>query len=74
MDNCEEGHHRINKINMKNNTYAKEKDIKKDNIIPGHMVLADHYILRASGRIYHTRVNADPPGMLLLLLIPATSA
>ena len=32
-----------------------EKEIKKDHLLPGQMVSADHYILRAPGRLYHTK-------------------
>ena len=33
----------------------KEHDLKKDHLLPGQMVSSDHYILRAPGRIYHTK-------------------
>ena len=37
----------------------KEQDIKKDHILPGQMVSADHYISRAPGRLYHTKGKSD---------------
>ena len=41
----------------------KDKQIKKDHLLPGHMVFADHYILRAPGRLYHTKGKSDPSDM-----------
>ena len=41
----------------------KEQDINKDHLLPGHMVSADHYILRAAGRIYHAKGKSDPSDM-----------
>ena len=44
---------------MKNNS-MKEQDIKKDHLLPGHMMSADHYISRAPGRFNHTKWKSDP--------------
>ena len=41
----------------------KEQDIKKDNLLPGHMVYEDHYILRYPGRLYHTKGKSYPYDM-----------
>ena len=37
----------------------KEQGLKKDNILPGQMVSADHYIFRAPGRLYQTKGESD---------------
>ena len=62
---CEfgKGYCQSNKVNTINNNTMKEQYIKKDNILTGHMVSADHYILRAPGRIYHTKGKSDPYDM-----------
>ena len=41
----------------------KEQDLKKDTLLPVHMVSADHYILRAPVRIYHTNGKSDTSDM-----------
>ena len=41
----------------------KEQDIKKDHLLPGQMVSADHYISRSPGRIYHTKGKSDQSDM-----------
>ena len=33
----------------------KEQELKKNHILPEHMVYVDHYILRAPVRIYQTK-------------------
>ena len=33
----------------------KEQELKKDHLMPGQMVYADHYISRAPVRLYHTK-------------------
>ena len=43
----------------------KDQEIKKDHLLPGHMVSADHYISRDLGRLYHTKVKSDPSNMFL---------
>ena len=50
---CEfgKGHCRPNK---KENP-MKEKELKKDHLLPRQMVPADHYILQSTGRLYHTK-------------------
>ena len=42
----------------------KEQEIKKDHLLPGQMVSADHYISRAPGRLYHTKGKSDQSDML----------
>ena len=58
---CEFGkvHRRSNKINTIKKNTMKDQELKKDHIIPGEMVSADHYILRAPGRLYHTEGKSD---------------
>ena len=41
----------------------KEQDLKKDNLLPGQMVSADHYISRDPVRLYHTKGKSDPSDM-----------
>ena len=41
----------------------KEQDLKKDHLLPVHMVSEDHYISRAPGRLYHTKGKSDPSDM-----------
>ena len=41
----------------------KEQDLKNDHLLPGQMVSTDHYISRAPGRLYHTKVKSDPYDM-----------
>ena len=38
----------------------KEKELNKDHILPGQMVSIYHNILRALGRLYHTKGKSDP--------------
>ena len=38
----------------------KEQDLKKDTILSGKMVSADHCILQDPGRLYHTKGMSDP--------------
>ena len=33
----------------------KDQDLKKDHLCPGQMVSIDNYILRATGRLFHTK-------------------
>ena len=42
----------------------KKQELKKDHLLPGQMVSADHYILRAPGRLYHTKEKPDQSDML----------
>ena len=37
----------------------KDKELKKDNLLPGKIVSADHYISRAPGRLYHIKGKSD---------------
>ena len=72
-DNCErpkcaacefgKGHCRSNKVNTTNKNHIKEQELKKDHLLNGHMVSADQYILRAPGRLYHTKGKSDPSDM-----------
>ena len=41
----------------------KEQELKKDHLLPGQMVSADHYISRAPGRLYHTKGKSDQSDM-----------
>ena len=41
----------------------KEKELKKDHLLPGKMGSVDHYILRSPGRLYHTKGKSDPSDM-----------
>ena len=41
----------------------KEKELKKDHILPGRMMSADHYISRDPGRLYHTKGKSDQSDM-----------
>ena len=41
----------------------KEQELKKDHLLPGNMVSADHYISRAPGRLYHTKGKSDQSDM-----------
>ena len=62
---CEfgKGHRRPNKVNTIKKNPMKEQDLKKDHLLPGQMVSADHYISRAPGRIYRTKGNSDQSDM-----------
>ena len=73
VENCEipkcsacdfaKGSIRSNKVNTINNNPMKEQELKKDNLLPGQMVFADHYISRAPGRLYHTKGKSDQSDM-----------
>ena len=39
----------------------KYQDINNNHIMPGHMLSADHYILWATGRLYHTQKGKSDP-------------
>ena len=41
----------------------KEQDLKKDLLLPGKMVSADHYISWAQANLYHTKGKSDPSDM-----------
>ena len=58
---CEfgKGHRQPNKINTIKKNPMKEQELKKDHLLPGQMVSIDHYILRAPGRLYHTKGKSD---------------
>ena len=64
---CEfgKGRCRYNKVNTIKNNLTNEKELNKDHLLPGNMVSVDHYILRASGRIYHTTGKSDPSDIFL---------
>ena len=40
-----------------------EKELKKDHLLPGQMVSADHSILQDPGRLYHKIGKSDPSDM-----------
>ena len=63
---CEfgKGHRRPNKINTTKKNPMKEQDLKKDHLLPGQMVSADHYILRDPDRLYHTKGKPYQSDML----------
>ena len=42
----------------------EDQDLKTDNLMPGHMVYADHYILRALDRLYHIKGKSYPSEIL----------
>ena len=42
----------------------KDQELKKDHLLPGKMVSADHYISRSPGRLYHIKGKSDPSDML----------
>ena len=62
---CEFGkfYHRPNKLNTIKKNHTKDQEIKKYHIMHGYMVSVDHYILRAPGRLYHTKGKSDPSDM-----------
>ena len=59
---CEfgKGHCRSYKLNTTKKNPIMEKDLNKDNLIPGKMVSTYHYIFQAPSRIYHTNSNSYP--------------
>ena len=62
---CEfgKGHCRPNKLNTIKKNPMKEQELKKDHLLPGQMVSADHNISRAPGRLYHTKGKSDQSDM-----------
>ena len=68
---CEFGkvHCRRNKVNTIKKNPIKEKDLNKDNLLPVHMVSADHYISRDPGRLYHTKGKSDPSDMYSVICV-----
>ena len=67
MANCErpkyvtcefvKGHRRLNKVNTTKKNTMKDQYLKKDHILHGHMVSADHYISLDPGRLYYKKGN-----------------
>ena len=55
---CEslKGNCQPDKINTTKNNTTKEQEINKYHLLPGKMVSIDHYFLRDSCRLYHTKV------------------
>ena len=47
----------------------KEQELKKDHLLTRQMVSTDHYILRAPGRLYHTKGKSDPSDMFSGLFV-----
>ena len=62
---CEFGkcHHPLDKVNTIKKKNTKGGYIKKDHILTGQMVSADHYFLLSLVRLYHTKVKSDPSEM-----------
>ena len=62
---CEfgKGHCQPNKVNTTNKNPMKEQELNNYHLLPGQMMSADNYILRAPGRLYYTKGNTDPPDM-----------
>ena len=54
-----------NKLNTIKNNPMKEQELKKDHLLPGQMVYADHYILRAIGSLCHTKGKLDTSDIFL---------
>ena len=42
----------------------KEQELNKDHLLPGQMVSVYNYISRSLGRLYHTKGESYPSGML----------
>ena len=53
------GHRQPNKINTIKKNPVKEQEIKKDHLLPGKMVSADHYISWDTSRLYHKKGKSD---------------
>ena len=53
------GHCQSNKVNEINQNTMKDQELKKDHLLPGNMVSADHYISRAPGRFYQKIGKSD---------------
>ena len=64
-DSCEFGkvHCQPNKVNTIKKNPMKEQELKKDHLLPVHMVSVDHYISRDPGRLYHTKRKSDHSDM-----------
>ena len=62
---CEFGkvHRRPNKVNTINKKPMKEQYLRKDHLLPGHMLSADHHISWSPSRLYHTKGKSDPSDM-----------
>ena len=58
-------HCKPNKVNTIKKNPMKDQELKKDHLLPGKMVSADHYISRAPGRIYYTKGKSDQSDMFL---------
>ena len=58
---CEfvKAHRQSNNVNTTKNNPMKEQDLKKDHLLSGQMLSADHYISKAPGRLYHTKGESD---------------
>ena len=57
------GHCWPNKVKTTKKNPMKEKYLKKDHIMPGHMVSAYNYISRATGRLYQKKGKSYPSAM-----------
>ena len=62
---CEFGtsHLQSNKVNPIKNNHMKDKELRKYHLMPGHIVSAYHYILRATYIFYHKNGKSDPYDM-----------
>ena len=62
---CEfgKGHRLPNKVNTIKKNPMNEQDLKKDHLLPGPMVSADHYISWAPCRLYHKKGKSDQSDM-----------
>ena len=52
-----------NKVNTIKNNPMKEHDLKKDNLLPGQIVSADHYIYQDPGLLFHSKGKSDTSDM-----------
>ena len=46
-----------------NKNHIKEQELRKDHLLSGQMVSADHYISRVPGRLYHSKVKLNQSDM-----------
>ena len=62
---CEFGtsHLQSNKVNTIKNNHMKQEELRKYHLMPGHIVSAYHYILRAPCIFYHKNGKSDPYDM-----------
>ena len=51
-------HCKSNTVNIIKNNTMKKQEFNNDHLLPKNMVSTDHYISRAPGRLYHTKVKS----------------